>query len=215
MTTHTAEQPRPGDRVEITAVQSYETTWDDSLDWLIGVTGVLVTVDETGVYENTASGRLDCAPYRVRVEAGAGSDTGTLVSAAGVRRLDTADDPAGEPPASQQLTPAEIRLAQYGQRTSTWSTATYNDGAEKVLHEIAVGLKEEIDRLRAVLEEIRHLHKDSPMGPCPVCIDADDAAAGGDGLVPYPCPTARLAGAQDCDPPHVRAAVPAVVEAGE
>jgi hypothetical protein len=44
------------------------------------------------------------------------------------------------------------------------------------------------------------------MGPCPVCIDADAAAAGGDGLVPYPCPTARLAGAQDCDPPHARTA---------
>lgn len=60
-------------------------------------------------------------------------------------------------------------------------------------------------RLRAALEEIRHLHKDSPMGPCPQCIDADAAAAGGDGLVPYPCPTARLAGAKDCNPPHVRA----------
>ena len=64
----------------------------------------------------------------------------------------------------------------------------------------------ERDEARAVLEEIRHLHKDSPMGPCPVCIDADAAAAGGDGLVPYPCPMARLAGAQDCDPPSFRAA---------
>jgi hypothetical protein len=64
----------------------------------------------------------------------------------------------------------------------------------------------EVRHLRAVLEQIRHLHKDSPMGPCPVCIDADAAAAGGDGLVPYPCPTGRLAGAQDCDPPHMRAA---------
>jgi hypothetical protein len=58
----------------------------------------------------------------------------------------------------------------------------------------------ELQKARAALEEIRHLHKDSPMGPCPVCIDADAAAAGGDGLVPYPCPTGRLAGAQDCDP---------------
>lgn len=64
----------------------------------------------------------------------------------------------------------------------------------------------EVRRLRAAMEEIRHLHKDSPMGPCPVCIDADALAAGGDGLVAYPCPTGRLAGAQDCDPPHVRAA---------
>lgn len=54
---------------------------------------------------------------------------------------------------NQQLTPAEIRLAQYGQRTSTWSTATYNDGTEKALHEIALGLKAEVDRLRAVLAD--------------------------------------------------------------
>jgi hypothetical protein len=45
------------------------------------------------------------------------------------------------------LTPAEIRLAQYADR-STWSTATYDSGNEKALHEIALGLKAEIDRLR-------------------------------------------------------------------
>jgi hypothetical protein len=66
--------------------------------------------------------------------------------------------------------------------------------------------REELEHLRTALTEIRHLHKDSPMGPCPVCIDADAAAAGGDGLVAYPCPTARLAGAKDCDPPHARTA---------
>lgn len=54
-----------------------------------------------------------------------------------------------QPLTDEQLTPAEIRLAQYGQRTSTWSTATYNDGTEKALHEIALGLKAEVDRLRA------------------------------------------------------------------
>jgi hypothetical protein len=80
----------------------------------------------------------------------------------------------------------------------------------------AVGvLVEEVRRLRAAMAAIQRLHCDSPMGPCPVCINADKAAAGGDGLVPYPCPTGRLAGAQDCDPPHVRAAaVAAVAETG-
>jgi hypothetical protein len=68
----------------------------------------------------------------------------------------------------------------------------------------------EVDRLREAMEQIRHLHKDSPMGPCPVCVDGDAMARGDDGTLPYPCPTARLAGAQDCDPPHVRAARPAV-----
>jgi hypothetical protein len=58
----------------------------------------------------------------------------------------------------QPLTPAEIRLAQYGQRTSAWSTATYNDGTEKALHEIALGLKAEVDRLRAALAKEERMH---------------------------------------------------------
>jgi hypothetical protein len=61
---------------------------------------------------------------------------------------------------TNRLTPAEIRLAQYGERTSTWSTATHNNGTEKALHEIALGLKAEVDRLRtrvAELEEERRL----------------------------------------------------------
>ena len=82
------------------------------------------------------------------------------------------------------------------------------------LGELAARRESELIARRAALEEIRHLHKDSPMGPCPVCIDADAAAAGGDGLVAYPCPTGRLAGAQDCDPPHVRAATPAPAVSG-
>lgn len=51
-------------------------------------------------------------------------------------------------------TPAETRLAQYGERTNTWSTATYDTGTEKALHEIALGLKAEIDRLRAANAQI-------------------------------------------------------------
>lgn len=46
---------------------------------------------------------------------------------------------------------ALVRLAQYGGRTSTWSTATYNDGTEKGLHEIALALAAEVDRLRTEL----------------------------------------------------------------
>lgn len=55
-------------------------------------------------------------------------------------------------------TPAEIRLAQYGQRTKTWSTATHDNGTEKALHEIALGLKAEIDRLRNELAEEKASH---------------------------------------------------------
>lgn len=61
----------------------------------------------------------------------------------------------------QQLTSAEIRLAQYGERTKTWSTATYDSGTEKALHEIALGLKAEVDRLRAALAKEERLHGDT------------------------------------------------------
>lgn len=63
-----------------------------------------------------------------------------------------------------------------------------------------------VAELEQAAEQIRHLHKDSPMGPCPVCIDADAMARGEDYTVPYPCPTARLAGAKECDPPSFRIA---------
>ncbi|MFD8820819.1 hypothetical protein ACFV1C_00370 [Streptomyces sp. NPDC059605] len=43
---------------------------------------------------------------------------------------------------------AKARLQQYGERTSTWSTATYNDGTEKALHEIALTLATEVTRLK-------------------------------------------------------------------
>jgi hypothetical protein len=64
---------------------------------------------------------------------------------------------------SQPLTPAEIRLAQYGQRTSTWSTATYNGGTEKALHEIALGLKAELDRVRDQLTAVTALCDEQDM----------------------------------------------------
>ncbi|MFD3535198.1 hypothetical protein [Streptomyces sp. NPDC058664] len=79
----------------------------------------------------------------------------------------------------------------------------------KVARWLMPDLDDELSALRARLaelesaaEKVRHLHTDSPMGVCPTCIDGDALAAGGDGLVPYPCPTARLAGATDWDPCH-------------
>ncbi|MDQ0694232.1 phiSA1p31-related protein [Streptomyces sp. W4I9-2] len=48
---------------------------------------------------------------------------------------------------------ALIRLRQYGDRTSTWSTATYNDGSKKALHQIAVSLGGEVERLRGELSD--------------------------------------------------------------
>lgn len=49
---------------------------------------------------------------------------------------------------------ALARLRQYGESTSTWSTATYNDGTEKALHQIAVSLAGEVERLRAQVAEL-------------------------------------------------------------
>jgi hypothetical protein len=47
---------------------------------------------------------------------------------------------------------ASIRLAQYGERTSTWSTATYDSGTERALHEIALTLNAEVTELRKQLD---------------------------------------------------------------
>jgi hypothetical protein len=47
---------------------------------------------------------------------------------------------------------AEVRLAQYGERTKTWSTATYESGTERALHEIALSLLGEVKRLRSEAE---------------------------------------------------------------
>jgi hypothetical protein len=67
-------------------------------------------------------------------------------------------------------------------------------------------LRARVAELEAAAKEIVGLHTDSPMGPCPVCIDADAMVRGDDYTLPYPCPTARLAGAKDCDPPSYRTA---------
>jgi hypothetical protein len=89
MTNHTPETytPRPGDRVEITAVQSYEITWDDTADRLVGLTGVLIAVNDSGLRENERTGALDRAPFEVRIDRDAEIDAGEIVFAAGVRPL--------------------------------------------------------------------------------------------------------------------------------
>ncbi|MFF1544123.1 hypothetical protein [Streptomyces sp. NPDC058291] len=121
---------------------------------------------------------------------------------------------------AQQLDEIEAKAAELRARLdrknpwpsdneSHWTAEGWKAGTRNALDKLHVEtLLVEVRRLTAALEQIRHLHKDSPMGPCPVCIDADAVVAGGDGLVAYPCPTARLAGAQDCDPPSIRAAAP-------
>jgi len=74
----------------------------------------------------------------------------------------------------RQLIPAEVRLAQYGERTSTWSTATYNDGNEEALHEIALDLQVEVQRLRAELEQA-HAERSAAYRECAYLL-ADFAA---------------------------------------
>ncbi|MGW5291497.1 hypothetical protein [Streptomyces bacillaris] len=63
---------------------------------------------------------------------------------------------------------ALARLRQYGERTTGWSTATYNDGTEKALHQIAVSLAAEVARLRARVAELEALepaYRSQPLPP--------------------------------------------------
>lgn len=57
---------------------------------------------------------------------------------------------------SEPLSPraAQIRLAQYDERTKTWSTATYDSGTEKALREIAQALSAEVDRQRGEVRDL-------------------------------------------------------------
>lgn len=77
----------------------------------------------------------------------------------------------------------------------------HGDGQDRMPLFNRVGaLMTRVAKLETAQASIRYLHLDSVAGPCPVCFDGDGHAAGGDGLVPYPCPTARLAGATDIVP---------------
>jgi len=80
-----------------------------------------------------------------------------------------------------------------------------HDAVRELLDEV-VRLRTRLAKLEDAQRQIRAIHTDSPMGPCPVCFDSDAYVAGGDGLVSHPCPTARLAGAEPVEPSHVRAA---------
>ncbi|MFE9363721.1 hypothetical protein ACFYNN_13070 [Streptomyces sp. NPDC006978] len=69
--------------------------------------------------------------------------------------------PTGTGPSPTAVGAALVRLRQYGERTSTWSTATYGSGAEKALHETALTLAAEVDRLRARVAELEGLTQQS------------------------------------------------------
>lgn len=55
-------------------------------------------------------------------------------------------------PESLTADQALVRLGQYRERASAWSTATYNDGTERALAEIAGALAAEVERLRAITD---------------------------------------------------------------
>lgn len=69
---------KAGDRVEITAAQSYDITWDENGDLIVGEYGVLLNIDAPALADNTSTGTYDSAPYKVRL------DNGDEVSAADV-----------------------------------------------------------------------------------------------------------------------------------
>ncbi|MEU4154733.1 hypothetical protein [Streptomyces antimycoticus] len=72
---------------------------------------------------------------------------------------------------------ARVRLAQYGERTSTWSTATYNDGTEKTLHQIALTLLAEADGLRARGAELENALAATGRSLSSFIFDSDDPGA--------------------------------------
>ncbi|MCT2547379.1 hypothetical protein [Streptomyces atratus] len=102
---------------------------------------------------------------------------------------------------------------------TSYAEPHFADETEGLKHAVRAVLAESTTRiaeLEAALNAIRHLHKDSPMGPRPVCFDGDDHAAGGDGLVSYPCPTVRRAHevllASETDPADLHAGLTPIPE---
>ncbi|WP_149563190.1 hypothetical protein [Streptomyces cacaoi] len=123
----------------------------------------------------------------------------------------TAAPPAVPSPAPATLTATETlpQPASAEDGASCISQAPYD--IDRLLAEND-RLRSRVAELEQAQREVRALHTDSPMGPCPTCIDADALAAGSDGLVPYPCPTARAAGARDADPPNLGGVLAALAE---
>lgn len=58
----------------------------------------------------------------------------------------------------------------------------------------------EVARLRAQIAEVRAMHTDSIVGPCPACFRSEDVSDTDDGLVGYPCPTLRALGVEQPEP---------------
>jgi hypothetical protein len=52
-------------------------------------------------------------------------------------------------------------------------------------------LTDEVMRLRTLVDDIYHLHTDSPAGVCPSCGRIGDQSDTDDGLVNWPCPTVQ------------------------
>ncbi|MFJ9985313.1 hypothetical protein ACIQUD_14995 [Streptomyces globisporus] len=89
---------------------------------------------------------------------------------------------------------ALTRLRQYGERTSAWSTATYNDGTEKALHQIAVSLAAEVLALRSRVAELT----DAPVDEAAEMAEADAELEAMRREHPAPC---RVPDSPDCTCP--------------
>lgn len=62
-------------------------------------------------------------------------------------------------PESLTADQALVRLGQYREHTSAWSTATYNDGTERALAQIAEALATEVERLRGEPERLAEIEE--------------------------------------------------------
>ena len=59
---------KAGDRVQITAAQAYNITWDENGDLIVGEYGVLLEVHESALADNATTGTYNNAPYKVRLD---------------------------------------------------------------------------------------------------------------------------------------------------
>ncbi|MCI4143017.1 hypothetical protein [Streptomyces sp. MMS20-AI2-20] len=88
---------------------------------------------------------------------------------------------------------ARVRLAQYGERTKTWSTATYADGTARALYEIALTLNAEAQTLRARVDALE-AQAAALRAPHVRFADSDHCQHDGER---WPCPTVAVLGEEE------------------
>jgi hypothetical protein len=114
------------------------------------------------------------------------------------------------PLADEQLREIRYRAQRPSQYTAATIRQDYDDmlaeirrlrgelGLAEELADFSRGenarLREDVLRFGGLLAAVHAMHTESIASPCPVCVNGDSITNGGDGTVPYPCPTLIAAG---------------------